>query len=269
MLYKDSEQRKKDIILTAQLFKEYGYTKTSSEILEYCKILDGTTIPSDFINRLNSTFDTLEKDFSESLPIEKDYRKRCFRDIKSIIVNAGRKSSFFKQSLLIILPLIKRMGDTRKITSSIAKGLVNIKDREIRAHLNCYTYLIIVEGLFDELARMLYFLRSISEGKTPTLKDVEKMEVWDIYNSFKTKPVFLENWEEKKHIRNAIGHAGTYYDYSKDEILFVDRDWNITLSMVEFIGKEEELEASVMAFMYVFLLLRIYDLIVLPEPYAS
>lgn len=274
-LYSDSEQRKKDIVSTAEVFRNQGYTKTVSDVLEYCKILDGTTVPllGDFVKRLNSTFGILEKDFSESLPFGKDYRKRCFEDTKVIIINALKKSpSVFKQSLLIINPLLKRMNEAREMASSIAEGLVNITEKKMRFHLYCYTYLIIFEGLFDELIRMLYFLNNLSVGKTPIIfQKLEKMEVKEIYPLF--KPVSLENWKEKKHIRNAIGHVTAHYDVIKNEIQFIDKFknkyWTETLSFNEFIEKGAELDASVMAFMYVFLLLRISDLIMSKNPYAE
>lgn len=270
MLYNDSDIRNKAIMGIAYIFDQQGYKKTASNILEYCKILDGTQVPSvsEFTTKLNSTFDILEKDFSDTL-LSKDYGIRCFRDNSTIISNAIRKSgSSFKQSLLIATPLLKRMADTREITSLIARELPIIKNKETILHLFCYTYLIIVEGLFDELSRLLYFMKLLSEGKSIALPDLEDMNIWRIYDEFKPEPVFFENFREKKHIRNAIAHASVKYNDNKREVEFIDEDWNETISVDEFVKKGEELETSVMTFMYIFNVLRINDLIMSPNPFA-
>lgn len=69
----------------------------------------------------------------------------------------------FTQSLLMVYPLVKQMADTREITSSIACELPNIKNKETILHLFCYSYLLIVEGLFDKLVHLLYLMKLLSE----------------------------------------------------------------------------------------------------------
>lgn len=94
------------------------------------------------------------------------------------------------------------------------------------------------------------------------------MDIWAIYHLFNLRPVFFENSEEKKHFQ-AIGHAGVKYDASKKEVKFIDRDWDEVISVDEFIKKGEELEASVMTFLYIFNLLRINDLIMATVAYSE
>ena len=275
MLYPDSEKRKQDIDKISMLFKNKGYKKTSSEILTFNKIYEENDIPSDFLERLSRVFDILKKEFIEVFPVGKNYRKRCFNNISRIILLAIKKNpSSFSQKLLILHPLLIKLQSKRYITSLIANQLKNNKKIDkIFVHQFFYSYLIIVEGIFDELARMLYYLKTMSDNQVPSFSTLEKMRVWDILGKFKTTPVFLENWEEKNHIRNAIGHASAFYDETKQEVhfedIYKDKTWKKTYHITIFIEKALELESSVRVFLYIFLLLRIYDLVLSPNPYST
>ena len=80
--------------------------------------------------------------------------------------------------------------------------------------------------------------------------------------------VFLKEWDDKRHIRNAIGHATASYDPAKDEVRFKDRNWDSGItSLKEFIKTALELEDSIWAFSYDFLLLKLYDFIASENPF--
>ena len=286
MLYPDSARRIADVNKIADLFSEKGYQRTSEEILSFAEILREKQIPSDFLKRLDSLFNLFQKEFAARLPIGQDYRKECFGEIKETVLKAIRRIGVvaYSQALLVILPLLKRLNHTRRITGEIGEALAKkrISDKNVIFHLYCYTYLIVVEGMFGELARMLYFLGTLSKNNIPSAQDLETMTVWDVLKEVKPTPVFLKDWEEKKHIRNAIGHAQAYLDPVKNEIRLLDTKivknkktksktvkitYDRTLSMNEFMEKALELESSVMAFFYTFVLLKIYDFIASQNPY--
>ena len=286
MLYPDSRRRIADVNRLATLFHEKGYQQTSKEIRGLAKILREKQVPTDFLKRLDSLFYLFQKEFTTALPVGQDYRNRIFREIKETVLKAIRRMGVapYGQSLLVIYPLLRRLAHARKITGEIGETLreKKISDKNVIFHLYCYSYLLIVEGMYPELARMLYFLRIITKNSIPRAQELETMTTWDILNKIKPTPVFLKTWREKKHIRNAIGHAKAYYNSVSDEIHFVDtrilRDkktkikivkttYDKILSMNEFAEKALELEDSVMAFSYTFLLLRIYDFIVSKNPY--
>lgn len=270
MLWSDSERRKTDIKKTAELFKERGYTTTANEILNFVSILEEKIIPLDFLDRLASVFGVYEKEFVEELSIGKNYRQRCLWEIVTTVLEALKRTpSNFSQSLNVIHPLLTRLSHGREITETILDEINTVKSIYIRLHVLCYCYLVIVEGIFDECARMLYFLKIVSDNNIPTLKDVENMSVWKVLRKFKGRPVFLEKWEEKKHVRNAIGHAQVYYNEIEQEVRFIDKKWDKTFSTEEFIEKALELEYTVNAFLDIFLLLRIHVLIRSPKPFST
>ena len=100
------------------------------------------------------------------------------------------------------------------------------------------------------------------------------MTVKTIKEKLGTTPVFLKKWDDKNHIRNAIGHARADYDSTKDEVQFIDinmRDgtrWDSgIIPLKEFLKMALELEDSIWAFLYTFILLKIYDFIVSKNPF--
>jgi hypothetical protein len=282
MLYPDSEKRIEEINKIANLFAHKGYPLTEKEVQAFAEMLKGDKIPSDFLYRLDALLNIHQKEFEAILPVGQNYRKRCFEEIGSLIIKAfGRMRTDYAAALLTIYPLFQRLGAASKITGSIAEELAQkrIQDKSVIFHLRCYSYLILVEGIFDELGRILYFLATVDKNSVPKIQELEKMNVWQILaalkNVQKSTPVFLERWEEKNHIRNSIGHARADYNPSKDEVRFVDvnKKGKLTydsnyIPFAIFAEKALELEDSLTAFLHIFLLLRIYDFIVAPSPFV-
>lgn len=277
MLYPDAQRRIDDINRMANLFKEKGYSRTCKEILSFAEILKGKKVPPDFLKKLDLLFDMFRGEFTKNVSIGQNYRNQCFQEIKGVIFGAIAKTHpHFGQLLVVLLPFIRRLNDGRRILDDIAEWLTpkKIPDKELRVHLACYAYLITVEGLFDELARILYFFVEVSKGITSSVQDLEKITVWDVLNELKPTPIFLQNWKEKKHIRNAIGHARVYYDPEQAQIRFVDLleksgkvTYDKTIPMARFFEMGLELEDSVVAFYYIIIMLRLHDLILSKDAY--
>lgn len=277
MLHPDSTRRIADIENMAKLFREKGYQKTANRILTFVEILKTDEIPTDFLKRLDLIFNLFRGEFIGKLPVGQDFRKRCFDEIGRTIFRAIRRTHpTFNQAILVIYPFLKTLNKGIGVTGSIAEGLGHqaIKDKNLTFHLYCYAYLVTIEGVFDELARILYFFTVVSKSNVPTIQHLRKMTVWRVLRSFKTPPVFLEGWNEKNHIRNAIGHARVYYDSASDKVRFVNIRpktgkvvYDRTLSTAEFWEMALELEDSVQAFLHAMLLVRLYDLVASPNPY--
>jgi len=272
MLYADSDKRIESITQTAELFKSKGYHATAKEILTFVEILKGDAVPADFLKKLDALFDLHQKEFEAELPVGQDFRKRCFEEIKEIVFKAiSRLNGDYAKTIITIHPLLVRLNISNKVTGSIADELANnkITDQNVVFHLRCYAYLVFMEGVFDELARVLYFMAVADRNNVPKLADLERMTVWEILGNLKNTHVFLERWEEKKHIRNAIGHARASYDISKNIVRFVDQNWDSgNISIDQFAQMALELEDSLTAFLNIFLLLKIFDFVAAANAYA-
>jgi len=239
--------------------------------------LKGKEVPADTLERLNSLFDLNREEFEKIVPAGQTYRKRCFEEIKEITIKSiGRMGSDFGPSLLTLYPLFHRVNMFKKVTGSIADQLSHKQtlSEEVAFHLYCYAYLILIEGIYDELARILYFLAKVQKNNIPKMAELELMSVWDILRALGGTPVFLERWDEKNHIRNAIGHARANYDGSRKLVRFIDVDRNGTqtfdsgdIPLSQFVEWAMEIEESVTAFTNIFLLMKIFDLIYSTNPF--
>jgi len=271
LLYPDSKRRIAEIVRLSDLFKQKGYTKTATLILSFTHILEGDTIPNDFFKRLDSVFRVFHIEYEKIIPIGQKYRKDVFEEIADTTLKAiVRLGKDYPKALMTIFPLFQALNRGTKITSQIGNFINSKKcgDKNVEFHLYCYTYLIIVEGIFDELARILYFLSVASPSNLPSLRSLQRMSVYNIRHRLGPSFVFLRDWNRKKHIRNAIGHATAFYDPLKDEAEFIDRSWKSgIIPLRDFHRMALELEDSIWAFFYDFLLLKIYDFIASQNPF--
>ncbi len=273
VLYPDVEKRVKGISQMARLFKEKGYGKTADKILEFAEILNEKEVPSDFLKKLDGLFNLFQTEFEKRLSVGQDFRRRCYEEVKNFVFSAiGRMQSDFAQATLQIYPSLNALNHGSQITKEIADELSRkqIKDDNVVFHLYCFAFLIQIEGIFDELARVMYFFKTVDKNRIPTPQELSEMTVWNVLSEFRTPPVFLENWSEKKNIRNAIGHATVFYDSSKKEARFIDTpaEYDRTLSVSQFMEKGLQLDDSVAAFSYIMILLKLYDFILGKTPFV-
>jgi hypothetical protein len=275
MLYADSQKRIEHIQEIAEIYEKNSCMETAKEIRKYVSILEGNKIPDDFFKNWFSLFDLLGKEFESSLPVGQAYRKQCFDYVKNTIFKANKQlDADYPTALMTIQPLLEKLNSSNKVTGAIADQLAtkSIKDPNILFHLHCYAYLVFVDGVFDELSRILYFFAVVDKNKIPTLNDLEKLDIWGIIKALKVTPVFLKGWDYKNHIRNSIAHARASYDPNNNSVRF--RDYNKKddstwdsgeMKFADFVEKALEIEDTLRAFYMVFLMFNAHDFILGPD----
>jgi len=277
MLHPDSDRRIREITdIAIHIFKEMEYPQTANGILDFLEILKHEEIPSDFLQKWRSLLAILQDEFTKESLYLQDYRRKYFKEISETTVNALDRVFQDNEVFLPVLPAEKRLHNAMKVLGEISEGILHeeIKDKILVFHLFCYRYLIFVEGILDELARIFYLLATVPNSRIRNYGDLEKISIWKIRKQLDPTPVFLRKFVEMKHIRNAIGHARVYYDVVKDKIQFVDVDkknkvtYDKILDLAIFIEIEIELEGVLTAFYLILSLLNIYDLIVSSDPVA-
>jgi len=273
MLYPDSDKRKAEMAKLAELFEQKGYKTTSAEIKSLNNILEGKAVPADFLKRLDHLLDTFGNEFSKAFLTIATYRKDVYSEIKQVIIAAiGRMKADFGSSYMQVYPITVRLTHGRQIVGDIADELAQNKNlsEKGRFYYFCLSYVIIVEGVFDEVARILYFLKNETPTNIPTTQQIMDKNVWDVYNEIKPTPVFLQNWKEKKYVRNSIGHVTFSYDVSKKEVRFEDEiaGYNSVKTLSEFVKMAGELESVVEAYTFITLLLKVYDFVAAPSAFV-
>jgi hypothetical protein len=258
-----------------------GYPKTAAEIMSLVESFGAEKETSDFKERALQLFDVFKEEFVETLPTGKDYRRRCFDEILMIVLQAFvRLEDEFRKSskdLDRFLTRMREMDDSIMPMSELFGNLAHKPDRSHKDdtamfHVASYIYMIGVEGIFDELAKILYYFMTASKEHVPKSQELEEMDVWNILKAcrqiYGITPVFLENWEEKRHLRNAIGHARAQYHPTRSEVHFEDVDtrtkqvYHKTMGIDKFLDINVEIIDTVDSFRYIISLVYILELLV-------
>ncbi len=254
-----------------KFLKEQGYLRTAKRIGELTnQVISGNTSKFGAVIQFNDIFKIFDKEFEEITPIGHKYRRRCFREswvvLLQSVTSLQKKGLDMPAEYSIFFDKMNACDDSINSMSGQLAKLLKKQNRsksesEIMFSSACYTYQVAVEGIFGELARLLYALLSISEGTTiPSSKELSSEHVWKIYRecekSFGIKPVFLENWKEKSEIRNAIAHAQAQYNPVLDRAHFVSKNrdtgeiYDKTMSFSEFFVIYLEIADAIDAFTY-------------------
>jgi hypothetical protein len=270
MLYPDSEKRIKIINEIADVLKSRGYLKTAKEAASFADMQRESEFPADLSSKFNGIINIFAEEFKDSLIEGKTYRAKVFEEIEEIVVGAvNRTYPKFFSSYSEISPILTAILNGRNTIGDIADEIVTIakSNKKIMFLLCCYGYLIMVEGVFDEISRVLYFFSKLTESHVPRAPSILNKDVGEIIKEFSVPPVFLENWEEKKHIRNAIAHATTYFDPAKEEVRFVDAPSNYdkTKSLHDFLWIVLEFDDLAESFSIILCLLELLKLFAFKE----
>lgn len=255
------------------------YPKTVWELRSIAKDLEAGK-KSNFDRRIALLYNILEGEFINSLPTGQRYRRECFNEMKITILRAVERLEYkFQDSTSLLFPIIKRMEEVDHNlipVSMFCNSMVNqLTDpdkydviKPILFHMSAYMYLVDVEGIFDELARIFYFLTKASKHFTPSKNGLDNLTAKQIAYELHPVPIFLRDLEIKLHLRNAIGHARATYNAERDEVHFTDVDvyngrisFEETYSMTQFQEFWMELIDASAAFRFSVELLKLYDYI--------
>jgi hypothetical protein len=268
MLYPDSERRIKIATEILQIFKSRGYIATAKEGEIIVTILRESVLPPDLASIFNTIINVFAEEFKNSLEEGKNYRSQVFDEIEKIINGAVDRT--FPQifgAYSEIDPIFTNILNGRNTIGDIADEITTFakSNRKIMFLLCCYSYLIMVEGVFDEICRALYFFSKLTKTHTPKGSEILQKSVKQIMKDFTVVPLFLQNWEEKKNIRNAIAHATTYFDAEKDEVRFIDKQagYDKTKSLNDFLLIVLEFDDIAESFSILLCLLEMLKLVTL------
>jgi hypothetical protein len=187
----------------------------------------------------------------------KEYRRKCYEEMISTIFDAmkNRMTSgaimasneplryfskrvfeaqrnvepFISYQERFARELVKRGSLTpNTLIPIIEEKNVVAEDKAVLFHFKAYLFLLRVEGIFDDIARLWYFFKKLSVDPSyePKIQDLKSLDVNGVIRLLRAYhypiPVFLENWEEKNSWRNAIAHCTASFDPTMNTIDFVD-----------------------------------------------
>lgn len=227
----------------------WGFPKTAEALSKIVEELKQMEAPPDMEwrgERALSLASAFAEEFGEKSPVTRDFRRDCIQEVTATFLKcAGIQMTLAKENLEKMnavkenfIPRIYKVKDSldpvfdcaKKMLEDVSKNTDDTKlTMTVVFHMIAYMYLVMVEGVLDDLARLFYFFKvvsekkqvhSISELKEKTLKIITTTDV----NRLTPLPIFLHNWDARVHVRNAIAHGDAQYDPEKNTIHFID--WN-------------------------------------------
>lgn len=261
------------------------YTKTSEliiSLMENSGKHQGNLEKDFFGHRIGQLFEVFKNEFAVSCPIGQSYRRQCFEDVAKIVLKAFSHEKNTNNGLSAeINSFMDRMHEVKQSIEPMMDLFMDLYSKSDRSdqeslrmfHSASQSYLVTVEGVFGELAKTLYQLILRTRGEEFKSKDLQNAHVWAILRGckqiFGIRPIFLENWQEKNDIRNAIAHAQTQYLSRENKCHFwsIDRTskriYDRTISFKEFLAIQLELIDAIDSFYYSIELFRVMKLLAL------
>jgi hypothetical protein len=182
-------------------------------------------------------------------------------------------------SFLFLAVLMKtRMFGSIKATEekivSLAKVRSNSIDEQARFHIECFMFLLAMEGIYDEIIRFAYAIQQITDGKTVVAEDLQYAPIDKIEAGIRATPhALFDVWHEGHRVRNAIAHASFYYSPDDHRMDFIDTNphdrtdvFTASMTLMQLSDMERRIATMENAFRNLLVLLQIYsDLVIPPE----
>ena len=258
-----------------------GFPKATAVLLKIVDELKKSPYPPNAqwrFDSMESFTDAFSEDFCDHSELTRDFREDCLLElfacfyrsavVASSLTDDDRKKiqaviDYFwtrivevKKSLDPVVVLFNKMLDE---TYESSKPIEDV-DAAVVFHLNAYIYLVLVEGVLDDLARWFYFHKTIEEKREIlSISQLKEKTIGIITAELTTLPVFLHNWDVRVNISNAIRHANATYDAEKDSVHFISwnqltqrEDYDETITLYDFFIATLKL----MDTLYAFILIR-------------
>lgn len=183
------------------------------------------------------------------------WERDIFNDVDAII------SPTYPQSLSEAIALSNKVDGILKETiepqftcNEIVRLAASQQDRPLLMHLLCFAYLIVMEGVYDQVVRFLY-----AQHLGLAITNAEVKDIVDRFARDQIGISVIQAW--KQTVRNAIGHATYFFELQTEAIRFEDRRHNRveTLSFTAFrelVGKATTVGTALMVVLILRVLVR-------------
>jgi hypothetical protein len=212
-------------------------------------------------------FYDIENSFTNELSNVGSYPITSFLNIRGIFLHAVKKE--LKPLLENVFPYIEDYMKSWKNIISLQNILTNpdLNKRE-KFYLNCFIYLLVIEGLFRPWIRVLYYLLYNIEKGEIKLEQINDDNIRNLIIYMEKKGVDSVIFEPYKngYLRNAIAHSHFTYDEQSDKMLFECWDgseliWSNGYTLDEFIRETFKITLFSDLCLDMIFLLRLHDLL--------
>jgi hypothetical protein len=167
--------------------------------------------------------------------------------------------------------MLENMKATEDKLSVLAK-IAASSDYEFSFYMVCFSFLLAMEGIYDELVRFVFATEQIISGKpTPSIEWLKNQRAGTLKATLRTPSEVFSIWDEGHRIRNAIAHSRFFYNEKTRKMRFVDigyrnpKDvYDRTLSLEENQDMVRKIVVVNSAFRLLHILLQIHSLLIIP-----
>src|SRR5207245_8025418 len=165
-------------------------------------------------------------EYSKGNPV----RAKRLESITELLFDSARSGKLEKEIQTVVPMMIEIKENTLNLTPiTVAfEPFRRTGNKKMRYYGMCLSYMLNVEGVFDETIRLLYLLASSAKGKSITLAEINKQPLSQIRAEFSRvylPDVFFDGWEDGR-VRNSIAHCRFRYEAKTGKMRFQDMDYS-------------------------------------------
>jgi hypothetical protein len=210
----------------AGVFDFYGLPETAKAIRGLSNDLYVVCIETDFEKALGEIKLIFKTEFISSGSANASFRSKLHLAYVKLYESANKANNALVEKLFRDFEdSMRRISNSYGVIGDVAKNFLENKNLTIKQkyYAECFTYLLIVEGVFRELCEYILVLDDIRSGHSRSFSEIEELHLSNLVNEIRSKAdisVFTEGY--KSRLRNAIAHANFRFDENTQEINFKD-----------------------------------------------
>jgi hypothetical protein len=193
----------------AHLFQIGIFPTVASILNKTAQLVESSAITQTILDDAYAQLqNALQKEFSQGI----SWRKDIFDDVDAILRKGSPK---FNEAFAIL----RRTQTAQETFQRILSVATQQKEDLTQMYLLCFLYLILFEGVYDEVIRFLYALHLKLPNSNSKIKDIK-----DRFNRDRVGQSLFDGWNPT--VRNGIAHATFSLDPRTEQAYFEDRQSN-------------------------------------------
>jgi hypothetical protein len=217
--------KKSEMVKVAEVFDIYEFRKTAESIRRLSNDLYKNHKKVNFDKTFEQLQETLKEEFI-SRGTDPSFRRKLGSDMISLIKAAGKKNHVLvKKQVADFEPSMRRIMNSYMVIGDIGESLT--KNTQItnkqKYYGACFTYLLMVEGVFRELAEYILMLDDIRTGRVRKFSEIETLSIHDLAKEIESKSdISILSKGYSNNLRNAIAHAHFRFNNATGKMTFKD-----------------------------------------------
>jgi len=217
--------KKSEMEKVAKVFDIYEFRKTAESIRCLSNDLYKNSKKVNFDKTFEQLQETLEEEFI-SRGTDPSFRRKLGSALISLMNAATKKNlALVKKQVSDFEPSMQRIMNSYMVIGDIVESLT--KNTQItnkqKYYGACFTYLLMVEGVFRELAEYILMLDDIRIGHVRKFSDIETLDIYDLAKQIESKSdISILTKGYSNSLRNAIAHADFRFNNATGKMAFKD-----------------------------------------------